>query len=127
LEKDTGARLKEIDRDIKQVNKEIANLVEAVKAGQFESVRDALEKAEVDKAELLQRRKMVLSSDKPELRQVSEEQVREELKTITENLTSDDARRVRVELRKWVGEISVDQQGTGTSRDHMAGDCQRTD
>jgi hypothetical protein len=107
LEKDTGQRLKEIDRGITRVKKEIAHLVKAVKAGQFESVKDALEKAEVDKTELLQRRKLVLSSDNPTLRQVSEEQVREELNTITENLTSDDARRVRNELRKWVGEIAV--------------------
>ena len=56
-------------------------------------------------------RKLVLSSDNPTLRQVSEEQVREELKTITENLTSDDARQAMMELKKWVGEITVAGQG----------------
>ena len=78
-----------------------------MKKGEFESVKLALERAETDKHELEQRRKLVLSPDNPILRQVSEEQVREELKTITENLTSDDARRVRMELRKWCGEITV--------------------
>ena len=52
LKKETVARLKEVDRDITRAKKEIANLVKAVKAGQFESVKDALKRAEAEKEEL---------------------------------------------------------------------------
>ena len=88
-----------------------------MKKGEFESVKLALERAEQEKKDLEQRRKLVLSAGDRRLQQVSEEQVREELKTITENLTSDDARRVRTELRKWVGEVVVGatDQGLGGS------------
>jgi hypothetical protein len=93
------------------VKKEIAHLVRAVKAGQFESVKDALKRAEGENKELLQRRKAALSPDNPTLRQVSGERVREEVRIITENLTSKDAGRVRIELKRWVGRIAVKRDG----------------
>ena len=56
--------------------------MKAMKKGQFESVKDALEKTGTQKRELEQRKKLVLSSDNPRLRQVSEERVPAELKTL---------------------------------------------